>query len=240
MKYILILCVLLSTCFDISLAVAQQQNIKFVELKSVPKDVLSQMPKEAKSLRLGTMQIGPKNTSVLFHIYNLGSEPVKRNDSYTDDVQINRLALFRRTRHAGKSKLVKLSTVAIDSFNDINPAKGLMYGQWLDTKTNRFPVLILQGHGGGGFGGIWFTFVFANGIDKPPVIQQFDYYTNIGHGGGYAAFDKVDERGFMMVVATEYESGIEPSPSDVSRETRLYWNGKKFAPRAVPARDKSD
>ena len=59
---------------------------------------------------------------------------------------------------------------------------------------------------------------------------------NLGHGGGDASFDKVDERGFMMVVATEYQGGGEPAPSDTSHESHLYWNGKKFTPRGIPAK----
>jgi hypothetical protein len=205
----------------------ETQVLAFQELKPKPKDILSRMPRGARSLNFGSIPMGPNNSDILIHIYTLSSR--------TDARQVNRMDLFQWHQSKGRMRLSRLHSLNIDSDGDANPAGVLPYARWLDTQNQRFPVLITYGQGG--FGGYAYVFVFAKGLSSPPVLQKFDYYWNIGHGHSSVTFDKVDERGFMEVVQKEHLGSSEPSPSDRDRETVLYWNGSEFVPRDDRKRD---
>jgi hypothetical protein len=229
MKPFVISCALAGLLLHAFPAAAQQQRLQFNEQKPAPREARARLPRGAKSLRFGTLKIGSQNSDVLIHIYRLGTRKVEGSNQ---DIQVCRLDLLRRRRVKGRTRLARLSTLKIDSYNDVDPAEGSLSGQWLDTKRHRIPVLLLQANGGGGFGTDYFVFVFAGGLNKPPIIQKFGSSYNPGQDGNSFTFDAVDERGFMVVNPLFNSFGAPPPVNELGPST-LYWSGKKFDRREI-------
>ncbi len=225
MIHFLTIFTLMHICFSITSAVAQQQQIQFIEVKPVLKAALSQMPIGSRSLQFGTLKIGTRGINVVVHTYIIGVRHIKRDDVVVDVVNLYRMDLFRRARVNNKDTLHKLNSIQFEVAGRMN----LVYAQWLDAKTKRFPVFVLQG-ASAGFGRKWLTMVFTLGTSKLPVVQEFEDSFNL-ESSTSISFDGVDERGYMMVIKSFREGGSEPSASDISLDTSLYWNGKEFVSR---------
>ena len=217
------------SCLPCRAQKAPPELVKFEIKKTVPSDVLAQMPQGATSLRFGTLKIGPNNTDVLLHIYSVDSRSTSY--SYLGNLQRTSVidfyfSMFQRVRRGHRSILRRLQSVRTNAIETIN-------GTWLDAKRRRYPVIWMS-KGGGGFGGTESLFVFNKGLDHGPVAESYSWTHNIGHFDSSVSL-YTDERGVLMIKLWFREGSTEMTSSDVIGNMDLYWNGQRFEPRATEA-----
>ena len=199
-------------------------------LQRAPADVLARMPRGGKTLIFAIAKIGPNHSDVLLHYYSVPN-PKPTISKRT----IEFLGLFTRVipQKQGKQSvklrqlnLIKLEgdelswfqyPVATSQFSDL----AIM---WLEPKQKLGSILKLTGSGSSDS----FLFImFPKGLNGTVTMQAFGSGSN-GNSFVETTFDKVDERGFMVI---DEWGGEVNNGEPTTWGRRRYWNGTKFAER---------
>jgi hypothetical protein len=207
-------------------AQATENVLPLTKARSVPQDVLSRMPRGGKSLRFGSDRIGPQGRPVLLHLYQF------KGASYLDFFE--RTAQARRPK-ASQPTLMRLNSIRLDRKDDCDPATGTFSTHWLDPQEQQMPLLKIEATGGGGFGGLWFLYVFPQGLKGRVIRQTFDF--SFGSNGYYRslACGPPDDQGLLTVRQSDgIVTTSDMTPEQVAennknkRETIFHWNVDGF------------
>lgn len=216
MKYFVFLLIFIASVTKAQSSRATENVIPFVKAKPVPADIRKLMPSGGKSLRYGT----DNNSGIQLHLYKLKG--------------IGFLDLFKRTGKPRQQKLVRLNSFRLNVEQDVDPTTGTFSTHWLDPQ-HGIPIIRSVANGSGGFGGLWFLYVFSKGFKSQPVKQTFDF--TFGINGYYrdVSFTRRNKDSFLVV--RQFDGIVMSSdmtPEQVAenkkqdKETLFHWTGSQF------------
>jgi hypothetical protein len=214
-------------------AFATNEPTLFTETKTLPSDVRAQMPRSANSLRFDSHQFTATDAPILLHLYKI------KDVGYLD--------LFQRGGKLVKPKethktLIRLNSLRLSREQDVNPTSGSFSACWLDPKERQIPIIKIEANGGSGFGGLWFLYVFPQGLEGKAIKQTFDF--TFGINGTYRSveFGEIDEQRLVTIQQTDgFTTSTDMTPEQIEENEKrdktviLHWDVNEFVAENDPS-----
>ena len=219
------------TLFACVPAQAQKNKIRILYSQNVPAIVRREVPASGITKFFGVWKSESTKRDILIHFY---SAPTK------EEPLLCKVDVFERLRSIKGNSLRRINSAQLNENPELfsyvtnnvpNTVVTLTYGAdviWANQKEKKIPVLRFHVLSSGGLHGQYDDYIlisFAQGWNNKAKVQ---YYESRGDTNEFSwvTFDKVDERGFM-VVTTWHDVAGEGTGNPTKVEH--YWNGETFA-----------